>query len=239
MLLGIFQFFPHLPLALCGTYEVNMNGGTVTPPGFTTARRWHAAFISLAAAAHRPFVRVTQPCFNIPTATYFVPPVFRNCRSFCASSPNHAKMTVRVPPMAESIHEGTLVSLHAQVGAWVDADGELGDIETDKVNVPITCPEAGKIVELMVAAGDLVKVGQAVAILETVDGASSDHGARKLDRTAVSQQTALVHEPADGPNGRLTERHGKHHQSSPTLPVENRTDGSFKKGERVVSSRLV
>jgi len=46
---------------------------------------------------------------------------------------NTAAETVKVPPMAESISEGTLRTWSKQVGDFVAADEEVATIETDKV----------------------------------------------------------------------------------------------------------
>jgi len=49
--------------------------------------------------------------------------------------------------MAESITEGTLKSWSKQVGDSVAADEEVATIETDKIDVSVNAPQAGKIVE--------------------------------------------------------------------------------------------
>ena len=45
---------------------------------------------------------------------------------------HYALITVKVPPMAESISEGTIKQLKA-VGDFVEGDEEIAAIETDKV----------------------------------------------------------------------------------------------------------
>lgn len=68
--------------------------------------------------------------------------------------------TVKVPQMAESITEGTLKSWTKQVGDSVSVDEEVATIETDKIDVSVNAPTAGKIVELLAAEEDTVTVGQ-------------------------------------------------------------------------------
>jgi 2-oxoglutarate dehydrogenase E2 component (dihydrolipoamide succinyltransferase) len=46
----------------------------------------------------------------------------------------YADRVVKVPPMAESISEGTLKQWNKQVGDYVEQDEELATIETDKVS---------------------------------------------------------------------------------------------------------
>lgn len=82
-------------------------------------------------------------------------------------------MTIHVPQMAESISEGTLATFNKKVGDRVEADEEIASIETDKIDVPVNSPEAGLITELLVEEGDVVVVGQPLAMLKAgaADGA--------------------------------------------------------------------
>ncbi|KAF8342872.1 uncharacterized protein EI90DRAFT_2964702 [Cantharellus anzutake] len=67
--------------------------------------------------------------------------------------------TVKVPNVAESITEGTLKAWTKKVGEYVEADEEVATIETDKVDVSVNAPFAGKIVELFANEEDTVAVG--------------------------------------------------------------------------------
>ncbi|MBS1230073.1 MAG: pyruvate/2-oxoglutarate dehydrogenase complex, dihydrolipoamide acyltransferase component [Proteobacteria bacterium] len=55
-------------------------------------------------------------------------------------------------------------------GDAVARDDTLIVLETGKVAIDIPAPRAGKIVELFVAAGDLVGEGQLIATLEIGEG---------------------------------------------------------------------
>ena len=74
--------------------------------------------------------------------------------------------TVKVPNVAESITEGTLKSWTKKVGDYVEADEEVATIETDKVDVSVNAPFAGKIVELLATEEDTVTVGADLFRLE-------------------------------------------------------------------------
>ena len=54
----------------------------------------------------------------------------------------YADRVIQVPPMAESITEGTLKQWSKQVGDFVEQDEEIATIETDKVRAPTipSCP---------------------------------------------------------------------------------------------------
>lgn len=84
----------------------------------------------------------------------------------------HSK-TIKVPQMAESISEGTLRSWSKQVGDTVEADEEVATIETDKIDVSVNAPTAGKIVELLAKEEDTVSVGQDLFIIEPGEGGAS------------------------------------------------------------------
>ncbi|KAF6815215.1 dihydrolipoamide succinyltransferase [Colletotrichum sojae] len=88
-------------------------------------------------------------------------------RSFSSTRIQHGEVIITVPPMAESITEGTVGSIAKQVGDRVEADEEIASIETDKIDVAVNATEEGTIVELFVAEGDTVEVGQKVARVET------------------------------------------------------------------------
>ncbi len=59
-----------------------------------------------------------------------------------------------------------LVNWTIEAGAAVEADQELCELVTDKAAFPLECPHTGVIIEIKKQAGDLVKVGETLAILE-------------------------------------------------------------------------
>ncbi|CAG9937483.1 unnamed protein product [Clonostachys rosea f. rosea IK726] len=80
--------------------------------------------------------------------------------------------TVKVPPMAESISEGTLSQFLKAVGEHVEMDEEIATIETDKIDVSVNAPKAGVLTKLLVQEGDVVTLEQGLAVLDT-DGTPS------------------------------------------------------------------
>lgn len=49
----------------------------------------------------------------------------------------YADKIIQVPPMAESISEGTLKQFSKSIGDYVEQDEEIATIETDKVRFPM------------------------------------------------------------------------------------------------------
>ncbi|KAK9853304.1 hypothetical protein MYU51_007189 [Penicillium brevicompactum] len=85
-----------------------------------------------------------------------------------SSSPrnNDSKVVVRVPPMAESITEGTLSQFSKSIGDFIEVDEELATIETDKIDVSVNATQSGIIQQLLVAEGDVVTVDQVIAEIQ-------------------------------------------------------------------------
>ncbi|KAG1748307.1 uncharacterized protein EDB91DRAFT_1218677 [Suillus paluster] len=103
--------------------------------------------------------------------------------------------TVKVPQMAESISEGTLRSWSKQVGDSVEVDEEVATIETDKIDVSVNAPTAGKIVELLANEDDTVTVGQDLFRIEPGEGGASP---------APQEQKTDPEEPKDQHLGKTT-----------------------------------
>ncbi|CAG8575633.1 9648_t:CDS:2, partial [Racocetra fulgida] len=79
-----------------------------------------------------------------------------------------------VPPLAESISEGTLAKWNKKTGDFVKQDEEIVTIETDKVDAPVNSPYSGKILELYANEQDTVVVGQDLCKVELGDAPASE-----------------------------------------------------------------
>jgi 2-oxoglutarate dehydrogenase E2 component (dihydrolipoamide succinyltransferase) len=80
---------------------------------------------------------------------------------------------VVVPQLSESVSEATLLSWHKKAGEAVKRDENLVDIETDKVVLEVPAPQAGVLVELVVADGGTVVSGQLIARIDTAATAAA------------------------------------------------------------------
>src|ERR687883_318944 len=80
---------------------------------------------------------------------------------------------VVMPPMGDSVSEGSVLEWHKQEGDEV-AEGEtLVEISTDKVDAEVPAPGPGTITELLANAGDTVTVGQVIARMTSGNGATA------------------------------------------------------------------
>lgn len=88
-------------------------------------------------------------------------------RPFTMAARSDSKVIVKVPTMAGSMKEGTLISLVKKIGDQVEANEKMASIETRKFHVSIKAPEAGVVAEILTVEGDVLSIGHVIAILET------------------------------------------------------------------------
>jgi len=73
---------------------------------------------------------------------------------------------VKLPELGDGITSGDVLEVLVAEGAVVKKDQGLLEIETDKATVTIPSPSAGKIVKILVAAGQTVPIGGVILQLE-------------------------------------------------------------------------
>jgi pyruvate dehydrogenase E2 component (dihydrolipoamide acetyltransferase) len=78
----------------------------------------------------------------------------------------------RFPDTGEGIDAGELVEWHVAEGQMVREDEPMAEVETDKATITIPCPTTGRVIELRVAVGALVPVGEVMAVFEP----AGEHG---------------------------------------------------------------
>ncbi|HEX9953062.1 MAG TPA: 2-oxo acid dehydrogenase subunit E2 [Rubricoccaceae bacterium] len=95
------------------------------------------------------------------------PPATTTPAPSAAPAAGGARVQVVMPKMGESVMEGTILSWAKAVGDAVGMDETLLEISTDKVDSEVPSPEAGTLVEILVAEGDTVDVGTPIAVIAT------------------------------------------------------------------------
>lgn len=111
------------------------------------------------------------------------------------SSESGDSVDVVVPPLAESIEDGTLAKFLKRVGDRVNIDEPIAQIETDKVTIDVTSPESGVIVKLLANEGDTVEPGHKIAIIS-----------RSADATThVAPSETAPEKPAPKPTQNVSE----------------------------------
>src|SRR4029453_7284351 len=70
---------------------------------------------------------------------------------------------VVMPPMGDSVSEGSILEWHKQEGDSVSEDEVLVEISTDKVDAEVPAPVSGTVVKVHAAEGDTIGVGTVLA----------------------------------------------------------------------------
>ena len=105
-------------------------------------------------------------------------------------------ISIKVPPLGESIVEATVSRWLKKKGDSVASGDTIVELETDKITVEVPAPRAGVISSLAVAEGDVVKVDQLLGELdETAAGAAPSATA-----PAASAPAAPPPAPASAPS---------------------------------------
>jgi pyruvate dehydrogenase E2 component (dihydrolipoamide acetyltransferase) len=96
---------------------------------------------------------------------------------------------ILLPDLGEGVVGGVVTSISVKVGDVVKANDPLIEIETDKAVLPVPAPEEGVILKILVAEGDKISVGQAIASLE---------GGAKVAEPVNSEVKMAPSEPSTG-----------------------------------------
>lgn len=115
-----------------------------------------------------------------------------------------------VPELGESVVEATVLRWYKQAGETVAAGETLVELETEKVNLDVSAPAAGKLTSITHQAGEDVKIGDVLGVIEA--GAAAETAAPKTEPPAAATPPKSP-PPAAEANGK-----GKAKQSSAETP---------------------
>ena len=121
---------------------------------------------------------------------------------------------VKVPVLAESIPDATLLEWRKQPGDTVDKDEILIELETDKVVLEVPAPTAGVLVEVLKQTGDTVLSDEVLARIDSAAGTSGRPPAPALVPAASAPAspedsgTPVEHERLSPAVRRLVDEHG-------------------------------
>ena len=134
--------------------------------------------------AEKPATAPAATAQRAPSAP--APPAAAPSQAAPASGPAEFKL----PELGENIHQGDLVRLMIEPGAKVTEGQPVMELETDKAVVEVPSTISGVVKNVLVKAGEKVKVGQVIFTLEgaataperqqhePVEHVSGQHGAR-------------------------------------------------------------
>ncbi|GAA0171049.1 transferase [Lithospermum erythrorhizon] len=151
-------------------------------------------------------------------------------RPFCSSGD---LVDAVVPFMGESISDGTLATFLKKPGDRVEIDEPIAQIETDKVTIDVTSPEAGVIEKFVAKEGDTVEPGTKVAVISKTGEGVVSHVAPSEEQSAATapQSSPPAEEKKEEPKPQVQktpvverpkESSAKRSAAEPILPPKDR-----------------
>lgn len=103
-----------------------------------------------------------------------------------------ADIEVLLPKMGESVAEATITTWLVSEGDTIEAEDSIVEIATDKVDSEVPSPATGVVKQILVAEGDVAKVGDVIAII----GSEGDSDAPSAAPAATAAPEAPAASPA-------------------------------------------
>jgi pyruvate dehydrogenase E2 component (dihydrolipoamide acetyltransferase) len=96
----------------------------------------------------------------------------------------------KLPDLGEGIHEGEVIAVLVKVGDAVEEGDPILEVETDKASVEIPSPFTGTVQEIMVKAGDVVKVGNLMMTFsdDAIGGKKEEQPGQEPDKKEAAQK---------------------------------------------------
>ena len=143
---------------------------------------------------------------------------------------------VRVPVLAESVAEATLMDWRKQPGDPVKFGDTLIDMETDKVTLEIVAPEDGVLLEILKDGGEDVTSNELIAQIDTdADAVATDAQATPLPVAPEEEQPDGAGEQEPTPAAPATETVEEKVQQS-LLPEGKDTEQSSEDDEQTATN---
>lgn len=101
------------------------------------------------------------------------------------------KKEIKLPEIADNVVTGYLARVLVSVGDVIEEDQSIIEVETDKATTDIPTPYGGKIVDIKVNAGDEIRVGQVIMVLET-EASEQKEESEKLEAQTPTEQKQQV-----------------------------------------------
>ncbi len=107
-----------------------------------------------------------------------------------------ARIELILPKMGESVAEATITKWLKAIGDTVEADESVLEIATDKVDSEVPAPEGGILREILFQEGDVVQVGEVIAVMTSDASESLGNSATTPTPAATVQEAPKVNIPA-------------------------------------------
>ncbi len=101
-----------------------------------------------------------------------------------------AQVELIMPKMGESVAEATITSWLKEVGDTIEADESVVEIATDKVDSEVPSTAEGVLIKKLFNEGDVVQVGEAIAIIGAEGEAAADAPSAEPQKEVVKEETS-------------------------------------------------
>uniref|UniRef100_A0A7S3R1E4 Lipoyl-binding domain-containing protein n=1 Tax=Dunaliella tertiolecta TaxID=3047 RepID=A0A7S3R1E4_DUNTE len=124
-------------------------------------RHWSSSSSSTSCGT-----RPSSFLFHSPSPSF--PPSITQLRGFRSTLPASEPIKIKIPPMGESVSEGTVAAILKHPGDEVKEDDIIAQIETDKVTIDVKYQQSapGVIKELLIKESDVVQVGNEFVVVD-------------------------------------------------------------------------
>lgn len=119
-----------------------------------------------------------------------------------------AQVELIMPKMGESVAEATITNWLKEEGDTIELDEAVVEIATDKVDSEVPSTTEGVLIKKLFNEGDVVQVGQAIAIIGS-EGEAATPTPAAAPETKVAEPTAVTAPVASTPVSSSTEKIGK------------------------------
>lgn len=105
----------------------------------------------------------------------------------------------KLPDLGEGIHEGEILKWYVSEGESIEEDAPLVEVETDKAAVTIPSPKGGTAWKLNGTVGDVVNVGQIIAVIGAAGEVAAEAAPEAAPAAAAEAQPAPAEASAAPP----------------------------------------
>jgi pyruvate dehydrogenase E2 component (dihydrolipoamide acetyltransferase) len=107
-----------------------------------------------------------------------------------------------LPELGENVEKGDVVRVLVKVGDVVERDQPVVELETDKATIEVPSAVAGRVSDVRVKAGDKVKVGQTVIVVDDAAEGGKAEASKAAPAAAASAPAEEKPAGAEAPAGR-------------------------------------
>src|SRR3954447_10383459 len=100
---------------------------------------------------------------------------------------------ITMPPMGESVTEGTILEWLKQVGDEVEADEGIVEVSTDKVDAEVPAPAGGILTKILVEPDETVPVGTVLGEISpngTVDEPADESAVEEAEHGSDAEESS-------------------------------------------------